>query len=54
MVLLPPHALSVRARAAEAATRSDFLRVIRDFMVFLSLDGRLTAGGAGCKELVGQ
>ncbi|VXB00283.1 exported hypothetical protein [Arthrobacter sp. 9V] len=54
VLLPPPQALSEMASAADAATRSDFLRVIRDFMVFLSLGGRLTAGGAGGKELVGQ
>jgi hypothetical protein len=36
----PPHALRLKARAAEAATSTDFRRVINAFMTFLSLVGR--------------
>jgi hypothetical protein len=36
----PPQALSVRAIAADAAARRDFLRVKNAFMTFLSLGGR--------------
>src|SRR5512141_2872543 len=43
--VLPPQALRLRARAADAATRRDFLRVINAFMTFLSLDGRHAAAG---------
>jgi hypothetical protein len=36
VVLLPPQALSEMASMAEAATSSDFLRVMKAFMTFLS------------------
>ena len=36
-VPLPPQALRDRARAAVAATKNDFRRVINAFMTFLSL-----------------
>ncbi|MCB5275559.1 hypothetical protein BJG92_03110 [Arthrobacter sp. SO5] len=40
---LPPQALRLRARAADAATKRDFLRVKNAFMTFLSENGRLAA-----------
>src|SRR4029453_15434313 len=60
--LPPPQALSERASAAEAATRRDFLRVIKAFfMTFFSLVGRRTAWVRSVRawmrvsrELVGQ
>ena len=45
-VPLPPQALSVRARAAEAATTKDFRRVKNAFMTFPFIGGHGSGLGA--------